>query len=855
MRKEPTFTFPKISISSSSQPEFLPKSRAFIFAATIIFLTLILSNRFILKPALEIAKTSDRNIYAPEDFRYKDENATNKLINNVISTIKPSFKKDKTITAKELSDLKEFLQEITDIKEATKETPFFNKGIISTDIQNYILSLDQDKWEKAIYYPTIETLTQLLAGGVPEKLNKTTLQEALENFIPPGVNSVEEKAIGQIIVASVFPNEDIYYGSKTEDSANEAAKKKEITSLYKKYLYTGINNSRWLKTTVIKLNNDKTITTIDLTAYIFNELESLRRIKRLNKLVYNTLPPELQEPLHKLPSEQWWAVKEIINNSFKQLLNEGISRVDLSNMQTNLEKYIPDNLSNNEKRIIFLVVNKIARPNVIIDQQEFEKLQKEAVKQVKPVFVNVKKSTLLLKKGQLITKERMKILEAAGVLDKKINWGGIYEVFSVIAMIIFAFTIYLFAFEKEVFHSSTNLWLISIMLTATIGISNLLVDNEPRFIPMAVFIAIIAMFINQRVALVCLLLVAVIFYKSYDIGIITLATLAIGSMAALITFHKVNQRINIIKGGIIIALVQIIFYNLINIAPDISLSESQSDIFIESTLWFISGLAFSMMILAILPIVEEFFGLITYSRLTELGDFNQPLLRELEDKTPGTFQHSIAVSTLTEYAARKLNLDSTLCRVGAYYHDIGKMFKPEYFVENQLGDDNPHDRLNDPYKSAKIIISHARAGVALARKHKLPPALIPFMIEHHGTSLVNFFYFKAKQQAQNNEDIDEMFFRYYGPRPQSKETALIMLADSSEAAVRALKEKNTLSVKNKLKEIFAEKINDGQLSESGLTTDEIAVIIDIFTFVVLEIHHKRIEYPSLKTGASFSGKK
>lgn len=828
------FTSPKKLVSSGVQPEFLPKSKAFIMVVTIIALTLFLSQRFIWKPIFEINTPAPKNIYAGSDFNYRDFKTTQLRINQVIKKIKPPVKKQKKISDNMLASMNKLIDHISVVKYGTSNDSYLDSGNISPVLQDYMYSLNQPEWNKYIYKPSIKIFGGMLKKNLPPDIKKPALHKLIKENIPSNIPPQAAEAINQIVSASFLPDAPLLFSARQKDSPREISIKRQIDDLYNINRYKGTNLN------TIKDN-------VDTFALILSDLERYKNINRLYLLAYSTLPDNIRTPLKNISQDQWTRLKDIILNCFEQMVNKGLSTEEIKNLNSIIHMYTPDNLDDNENNLIYSVINTVARPNIIIDQDELSKLQQEAVKSVRPAFVKIKKGDLLVKKGQIISRKDIKILTIAGLLEKKIYWSGVYEIFSIVTILVFVFSFYIFLFARGVFNSLTYLWLISLAIIISTGISVLLVDSYPYFLPLAVSSGVIAMFIDRKTALSCLIFAAILYYKGFNIDTITLIALASGSIASIIMLYKIGQRINILKAGIIIGFVQIITFNFATIVLEINQIDSQLNqnqpFLNDSGLWFLSGIVFSMVILAILPVIEEFFGLITYSRLTELGDFNQPLIRELEEIAPGTFQHSLAVATLSEYAARKLNLDSTLCRVGSYYHDVGKMLKPQYFVENQIDDTNPHDELNDPYKSAKIIVSHARAGVSIARKHKLPPSLISFMTEHHGTCLVGFFFYQAKQQAGLNAKVDESFFRYFGPKPLSKETAVVMLADSSEAAVRAIKDKGHLSIRNKVKEIVAEKLNDGQLSDSGLTTEEIAVIIDSFTFTVLEIHHKRIEYP------------
>ncbi|MCI0473777.1 MAG: HDIG domain-containing protein, partial [Ignavibacteria bacterium] len=229
--------------------------------------------------------------------------------------------------------------------------------------------------------------------------------------------------------------------------------------------------------------------------------------------------------------------------------------------------------------------------------------------------------------------------------------------------------------------------------------------------------------------------------------------------------------------------------------------------------------------------------------LIELADFNQPLLRELSSKAPGTFHHSIVMGNLAEEAAAAIGANRILARVGCYYHDIGKIAKPDYFVENQMERKNKHESLN-PNLSTKIIIAHVKEGVELARKHKLPPEVIDFIPMHHGTTLVSFFYRKAQETAdENKEDIFDYIYRYPGPKPQTKETAIAMLADTVEASTKAIEDPTAKKLEDKIDEIIKKRFIEGELDECELTLRDLSKIKRSFLKILVGIYHQRIKYP------------
>ena len=269
----------------------------------------------------------------------------------------------------------------------------------------------------------------------------------------------------------------------------------------------------------------------------------------------------------------------------------------------------------------------------------------------------------------------------------------------------------------------------------------------------------------------------------------------------------------------------------------------------EAILSGLSGLAWSIVALGLSPYLEHLFDLVTSSRLAELANPNRPLLKQLATKAPGTFQHTLFVATLAEAAAKALNCNVELIRAGTLYHDIGKLHDSQSFIENQMGGPNKHDEINDPWKSAEIIKKHVSAGLAMARKYRLPTALQAFIPEHQGTLLIAYFYHQAQQLAAEADGtkairpVIESDFRYDGPIPQSRETGIVMLADACEAALRSLKDAEQEEALALVNRILKARWQDNQLVDSGLKRDDMSQIGEIFVEVWQQFNHKRIAYP------------
>ena len=258
-----------------------------------------------------------------------------------------------------------------------------------------------------------------------------------------------------------------------------------------------------------------------------------------------------------------------------------------------------------------------------------------------------------------------------------------------------------------------------------------------------------------------------------------------------------------------------------------------------------AGIIAAFFCIGTLPLWEAAFGLVTPMKLLEIANPNQPLLKRLLLEAPGSYHHSIIVGNLAESAAEAIGANVLLARAGAYYHDIGKLSRPYFFGENQVGTENPHDSIS-PELSTRIITAHTRDGLALAREHRLPAPIQDAIVQHHGTTMVSFFYHKKMESAENKDEVDIRDFRYEGPKPQTREAAILMLADSVEAAVRSLNKPTPQKVEELIRGIIKGKMTDGQMTDCPLTLRDMETIVKAFKSTLNGVFHERIEYPDLK---------
>ncbi len=353
----------------------------------------------------------------------------------------------------------------------------------------------------------------------------------------------------------------------------------------------------------------------------------------------------------------------------------------------------------------------------------------------------------------------------------------------------------------------------------------------------ALVILITVLFEDIEFSFVYCLFASLLVCSLYKTGVNVFLSIFISSMSGAFFSTKVRKRTKIIRAGIIAGAVE--FFVVYLLSKNLGYNDLWELFKVNMSNGFIS----SVIVIGILPLFEMIFGVITNISLLELSDFNHPLLRKMILEAPGTYQHSLVVANLAETAAEEIGANSLLARVGSYYHDIGKISKAEYFSENQMlaSQRDKHKKLN-PSMSRLIIMNHVKEGIDSAKKNRLNKKLIDFIAQHHGTTLVYYFYKMAQTQSQDNKNAEETF-RYPGPKPQSKEVAIVHLADTIEARSRALDEPSPSRIKEMVRDSINKKFLDGQLDDSDLTLKDLESIAKVFIRILNAMFHTRIDYP------------
>ncbi len=452
----------------------------------------------------------------------------------------------------------------------------------------------------------------------------------------------------------------------------------------------------------------------------------------------------------------------------------------------------------------------------------------------------VKKEELIVARGERIAKGHLLKIKELFQRQVKINRFMFFSGAVILSLIFLSIiSIYLKFYEPKVFLSTSKLTLAGILFILILALAKVITYSPlPSYaIPTAIASILVAMLIGPRLAIV---ITAVL---SIFVGIIAGDKLSVacvsfvGGIVGIFFIQGARRRSQILIAGCLVGLA-----NFGSICAIELLHGLKYAVFLREAFWgLINGLGTAVIITGVLPVFEYLFNMVTNISLLELSDLNHPLLKEMVLKAPGTYHHSLIVGNLAEAACDGIGANALLARVSSYFHDIGKTEKAEYFSENQIGiAKKKHDNLT-PSMSSLIITNHVKDGVELARKYKLNQAIIDFIEQHHGTSLIYYFYQRALEKVEE-EELPEEGFRYPGPKPQSKETAVVLLADSAEAASRALSEPTPARVKGLVRKIINNKFIDNQLDQCELTLKDLDVIADNFTRILTGIFHSRVEY-------------
>ncbi|NOX88103.1 MAG: HDIG domain-containing protein [Calditrichaeota bacterium] len=538
----------------------------------------------------------------------------------------------------------------------------------------------------------------------------------------------------------------------------------------------------------------------------------------------------------------------VVKNGIEEPLNPE-DRLDVSKFQKEIENEFLKYFTVNQTLVLEYLFVRSLEPNLIYDRAFTEKSVEEAMANISRTKDMVYENELIVDKNIRIDQQiyqKLYSLEMALAEHSRREgrWEGFLSSlgrFMLLTAILAIFALYLYSFRRKIFNNNKMLLLIVVILMMEFIIAALITHTltwSIYLIPTTLGSMLLAILIDAGIGFVGTVIVALILGGiqggGYDIVLFSM----VSGMVAIYSVYRIRNRNQVFKAIIFISLA----YLWTILANSLFRYTPISEIFRIYGFNLLPNAIFSSFItFMILGLFEKAFDITTDVTLLELSDLNHPLLKKLSFEAPGTFHHSMVVGNLAESAAKAIGANSLLARVGSYYHDIGKMEKPQYFVENQMNADNRHNQLN-PNMSALILTSHVKNGIELAKKHGIPKRIRDFIPEHHGTNLMSYFYNKALEMYGEDE-VNESDYRYPGPKPQSKETAIVMLADAVEAATRTLSNPSPNKLRAFIEELVDKRFKEGELDESDLTFRDLKKIIDAFLPVLYGVFQHRIEYP------------
>lgn len=489
----------------------------------------------------------------------------------------------------------------------------------------------------------------------------------------------------------------------------------------------------------------------------------------------------------------------------------------------------------------------VFEPDLTYQVEATERRREERLMEVQPTRGQVRENTTIIRKGDVVSQQQYDRLQSL-TFAQQVRTGGRSFAQTVIGrmLLVFAalslFFLYLYLLRRSIFENLRQMILITLLLGSVLAgyaVAGFLdLTAAPYAVPAALASILLAIVFDSRVAafgtMTLALMAGLIFGGDFSLAFAVLFSGLIG----VFSVRDIRNRTQLLaSGGLVLACLALVVF---------SYALLRADPIGERLVYeLLASAIHSVLLLLVWPVlagIERGFAVTTDITLLELSDTNRPLLKQLSLRAPGTFNHSLQVANLAEAAADAIGAHALETRVGAIYHDIGKMLKPEYYIENQQRGENPHDKLK-PSMSAIVIAAHVKDGMQLGRENKLPKRVLDFIATHHGTGLMEYFYRRAMEMADDPDSVAEAEFRYPGPRPQSNEQAIVMLADSVEAASRSLEKPNPRRLKSLIEAIFDARISDGQLDDTELTFSDLAKIRETFHNLLCGIYHIRVKYP------------
>ena len=783
LRQKNTGNSNSYSYGQSGRKKHRTKLRDFILMLVlgVIALTSVVGYRFYNQPQLTVGKISPLTIRAPYSAQFEDTKTTSEKRKEVQTGIIPILKQNGELTQEIRRKLEFHLQQIDEVRSMAAPFPFAEPETLSLPSQRYIRFCPESEF-KAVLASVIEHYA-------------VASKEAAESKNLP----LEKRPDFNLGLQTVAAELEAYRANTSENKFNTLIAQITLT----RYRYSQAWKSIEQKN-IARLDEKELVTLLDLT------------------------------------EKDWKATKQTILLTADRILTQGIPLGIPSNLlEDAVTAQLNPDIPEATERIAQNLLLGILQPNLQEDKDATRNIAEKAAMAINSVLVDVEQGEVIVEQGERISQSDFVLLDGFKLSQRGINWSGLR-----LSAIVVSITIGLFlVIQRRIYPAIRHRDYLLLCLLAISAPLLSIFDVSYTSLP-AIGLLVSSFYSPALAACQVVLVTGLVAFSNQASGAVYLLAVLVGGSIAAIFAGRLRSREAIAKLGIAVGVSQITVYLITNLILSASPATIWSAILPDAIACGLFGVAWIVVAIGISPYLERFFDLITPIRLAELSNPNLPLLKRLATEAPGTFQHTMFVASLAEAAARELNCNVELVRAGTLYHDIGKMHDPLGFIENQMDGPNKHDEIDDPWVSAEIIKKHVSEGLVMAKKYGLPKAIRDFIPQHQGTLLIVYFYYQAKQKAEETGiPLVEADFRYIGPIPQSREAGILMLADGCEAALRSLSNATSKQALTTLQKIFKARWQDRQLVDSGLNYDELPVIAEVFVRVWEQFNHKRIVYP------------
>jgi hypothetical protein len=556
------------------------------------------------------------------------------------------------------------------------------------------------------------------------------------------------------------------------------------------------------------------------------------------------LSPEVIETLLALDEEDWQEVKDETVRVLVRAMQGEIKDSRVPEVRRSLPTLISLSMTSDQATVVEAIASDLVTANTFYNAARTDEARQQAREATEPVMVTVRQGEAIVREGSRVSTQAIETLDAYGLRQREVQWTAVAGTIALAAIMTILLVLLIFRLHPMIWRRWRTSLVTVLLVAIFVALGKLMLafpdSVVPYLFPLPALSMILSILFGPSLGMAGGVIVALIGAYISGGSIEIAAYLLTGTLMGALSLGQADRLKAFLRAGLSVALTNglvILLFGLLGPEQDMV------RVSINATVGLVSGGLATSLALAAFFVLSSILDVITPFQLMELSRPTHPLFRQLLLKAPGTYHHTLLVANMAEEAATRIGADGLLARVGTYYHDIGKTARPYFFTENRVGTVNPHERL-DPHTSAQIIISHVKDGMDLAKRYRLPSAIAAFIPEHHGTGMTLAFYRMAVQEAGGDADsVDKEDFTYPGPKPQSRETAITMLADNCEARVRSAEPDSIEEIQRIIAEAIRTKRDDGQLDECDLTLRDLKEIQAAFLRVLKGVFHPRVKYP------------